>query len=94
MKRSLVRRSCEPVRARSAAADGFNDRHRGHEEPRARIADPTLFLSALHSRTIDSGVVRIGNHCTKLVDTLKEAEESPAATQYTLGQRTASYYIA
>ena len=89
-----MRRSCESVRARSAAADGFNDQRRGREEPRARIADPTLFLSALEGRTIDSGVVRSGNHCTKLVDTLKAAEESPAATQYTLGQRTASYFIA
>ena len=31
--------------------DGFNDRRRGREEPRARIADPTLFLSALDRET-------------------------------------------
>ena len=74
--------------------DGFNDRLRGREEPRARIADPTFFLSALEGRTIDSGVVRSGNDCTEIVDALKAAEESLAATQYTLGQRTASYFIA
>ena len=76
--------------------DGFNDWLRGREEPRARIADPTLFLSALDSETFDSGVVRSGNlnDCTEIVDALKAAEESLAATQYTLGQRTASYFIA
>ena len=74
--------------------DGFNDRLRGREEPCARIADPTLFLSALHSETFDSVIVRSGNHCTEIVDALKAAEESLAATQYTLGQRTASYFIA
>jgi hypothetical protein len=74
--------------------DGFNDRLRGREEPRGRIADPTLFLSALDIETFHSVVVRSGNDCTEIVDALKAAEESLAATQYTLGQRTASYFIA